>query len=284
MDAKWPRASEWLSPGDRGEIALLGIPASESSLSRTQAHLTPQAIRAALQRYSTYSVEFDRDLRDLRFIDCGDVPTPDSDEDATVAAVENAVNKATMLIALGGDNSITYAVARGSKADGVITFDAHHDVRDGRSNGSPIRRLIDSGIAGDRIVQIGIADFANSAEYSRWAKSQGVTVISRATVAEQGMAACIIDALNQLDGAHRIHVDVDVDVCDRSVAPACPASVPGGLSAAELRLGVQMLCRDRRVASVDITEIDAAADAADQRTVRLGALIVLESALGFALR
>ena len=32
-----------------------------------------------------------------------------------------------------------------------------------------------------------------------------------------------------------IHVDLDVDVCDRSVAPGCPASVPGGISAYELR-------------------------------------------------
>jgi formiminoglutamase len=38
------------------------------------------------------------------------------------------------------------------------------------------------------------------------------------------------------------------------------------------------------VSSLDITEIDALADAPDQRTVRLGALLVLEAAVGLVLR
>jgi formiminoglutamase len=35
---------------------------------------------------------------------------------------------------------------------------------------------------------------------------------------------------------------------------------------------------------MDITEIDATADSADQRTVRLGALLILEAAAGLARR
>ena len=284
MDSKWPRASQWLKQGDRGHIGLLGVPANQTSISPTQAHLTPAAIRAALSRYSTYSIEFDRDLGALDFVDLGDVANPDEDDDVTTAAIADAAKGVELLIALGGDNSITYSVARGVHADAVITFDAHHDVRDGRSNGSPIKRLIEGGIPGNRIVQIGITDFANSAEYSHWAREQGVHIITRAAVAEMGMSACVVEALNALEGAKKIHVDVDVDVCDRSVAPACPASVPGGLTAHELRSGVRLLARDKRVAAFDITEIDAAADTPDQRTIRLGALIVLESALGFSLR
>lgn len=284
MDSKWPRASQWLKPGDRGHIGLLGVPAHQTSISSTQAHLTPAAIRGALARYSTYSIEFDRDLGDLDFVDLGDVANPDADDDVTTAAIASAAEGVELLIALGGDNSITYSVARAIQADAVITFDAHHDVRDGRSNGSPIKRLIEGGIPGNRIVQIGITDFANSAEYSHWAREQGVNIITRAAVAEMGMAACVVEALNALEGAKKIHVDVDVDVCDRSVAPACPASVPGGLTAYELRSGVRLLARDKRVAAFDITEIDAAADTPDQRTIRLGALIVLEGTLGFSLR
>jgi arginase family enzyme len=81
-----------------------------------------------------------------------------------------------------------------------------------------------------------------------------------------------------------IHVDVDVDACDRAVAPACPASVPGGLSAYQLRRTVRLLARDPRVTSLDIAEVDATRDAADGRTVRLAALVVLEAIAGFAER
>lgn len=284
MDSKWPRASEWIRPGASGDFALLGVPANSTSLSPTQAHLTPAAIRAALSKYSPFSPAWQKDLSEYAFVDLGDVATPDEDEEGTIAEIASAVSNSRLLVALGGDNSITYAVARGANSDAVITFDAHHDVREGRSNGSPIRRLIDSGIPGHRIVQIGIADFANSADYSRWAREQGIHVLTRHDVSELGIIGCVVEALNRLDGAMNIHVDVDVDVCDRSVAPGCPASAPGGISAAELRDGVRTVVRDPRVRTLDITEIDASADTPDKRTIRLGALLVLETALGFALR
>ena len=66
-----------------------------------------------------------------------------------------------------------------------------------------------------------------------------------------------------------MYVDLDMDVCDRSVAPACPASLPGGLSAAELLQAAFLAGRHPRVRAMDVTEIDATADTKDQRTVRL---------------
>jgi formiminoglutamase len=73
-------------------------------------------------------------------------------------------------------------------------------------------------------------------------------------------------------------------VCDRAVAPACPASVPGGISGRELRVAARAAGADPRVVSLDITEVDATADAPDGRTVRLAALCVLEIATGVLLR
>jgi formiminoglutamase len=81
-----------------------------------------------------------------------------------------------------------------------------------------------------------------------------------------------------------VHVDLDVDVCDRSVAPACPASAPGGISADDLREASFLAARSSLVRSIDIAEIDATADTPDGRTVRLGALLLLEAAAGLAVR
>lgn len=288
-DPLWLRAGAWLESGDPEQpldVAVLGVPAHESSLSATQAHLTPDAIRAALHRYSTFSAAFNRDVQTLSVADLGSVVHPDGPEgeERVRHEVETALAQARMLVCIGGDNSITYPIARGAKADALITFDAHHDVREGISNGSPVRRLIDGGLKGNRVVQIGIADFANSEPYHAWAKDQGIEVITRSEVARMGIVPAVHAALRHLEGASAIHVDVDVDVCDRAVAPGCPASLPGGLSADELLDGVLTVARDQRVRTLDVTEIDAAADAADQRTIRLGALIVLRALLGYALR
>jgi formiminoglutamase len=134
-------------------------------------------------------------------------------------------------------------------------------------------------------VQIGISDFANSTAYSKRAEDNGITVIDRAMMRSQSIEKIVSESL-AIAGANgrEIYVDVDVDVCDRSVAPACPASIPGGITADELRNAVRLVAKDHRVRAIDITEIDAALDTPDQRTIRLAALLVLEAAAGVASR
>ncbi|GAB3600466.1 arginase family protein [Microbacterium tumbae] len=77
-------------------------------------------------------------------------------------------------------------------------------------------------------MQIGIADFASSPAYARRAAEWGIRVITLDELRRRGVADLVAEAL-EVAGAEagaRIHLDIDVDVCDRSVAPGCPASVP----------------------------------------------------------
>jgi formiminoglutamase len=285
-DPNWQRANTLLISTNT-ELAIIGVPASATALSPTSAHLTPAAIRAALAKYSTYAGSSATELQTSGITDLGDISSPDHAEgEARVAnVVAGLLNTYKILLALGGDNSITYSVANGLFPDlskvGLITFDAHHDLRDGISNGSPIWRLIEAGLPGENIVQIGLSDFANSGPYAKRAKDAGITTIHRTELRDRKMSDVVAQAL-AIAGANgrEIYVDIDVDVCDRSVAPACPASVPGGISADELRQAANLVARDSRVRAIDITEIDAASDSADGRTVRLAALLVLEIAAG----
>jgi formiminoglutamase len=287
-DVLWPRAGAW-PPIDEGEwdAALLGVPAFRTSLSPTGAHATPAAIREALRRYSPTLLgppPVDLDDR-LRIADVGDIDEPDGQagEASVRLAVAALRERADLVIALGGDNSITYAVAQGADAAGLITVDAHFDLRDGVSNGSPVRRLVEDGLDPRHIVQLGIADFANSAAYARRAADLGITVVTMDDLRRRGTADVVAEALRVAGaGDGPVHLDIDVDVCDRSVAPGCPASVPGGLAAWELRSLVRAIAADARVHSADIAEVDATADAPDGRTVRLAALCVLELLAGKA--
>jgi formiminoglutamase len=284
-DAKWPRASTLISSAP-SPIGLIDVPASTTSLSPTNAHLTPAAIRAALARYSTFSYSAFADLAEFSIEDLGAIANPDQNEPETTARIRSA-NK-DLTIALGGDNSITYAAALGVFGEDLsnarlITLDAHHDLRDGISNGSPVRRLIDAGLNPKNIVQIGINDFSNSAEYARLARDLGISVVNRHALEQMGVAeACRIALAEVGDGP--IFIDIDVDVCDRSVVPGCPAAAPGGISAFQLRQAVRMLCSHPNVRGIDITEVDVTRDSEDERTVRLAALVVLEALTGYALR
>ncbi|MEV5068659.1 agmatinase family protein [Microbacterium sp. LMI12-1-1.1] len=289
-DPLWPRAGAWPAIDDGGwDAAILGVPAFRTSLSPTGAHATPGAIREALHRYSpTLLGPPPLDLGEvLRIADAGDVDEPDgpAGEVSVRSAVAALRERADLVVALGGDNSITYAVTQGAAAGGLITIDAHFDLRDGVSNGSPVRRLVEDGLDPRRVVQLGIADFANSVAYAQRAADLGITVVTMDDLRRRGAADVVAEAL-EIAGAEGagVHLDIDVDVCDRSVAPGCPASVPGGLAAWELRALVRAVASDARVHSADIAEVDATADAPDGRTVRLAALCVLELLAGKALR
>jgi len=295
-DPLWPRAGHWIVPADGDstapvDLALIGIPAHASSITPTGAHATPSAVRDALMRYSTWAGSHAVDVATLRACDFGDVPDPDGagGVERVAAAVARAAG-ARLLVALGGDNSITYSTMLALAGPdlsgwGLITVDAHHDLRDGDSNGSPVRRLLEAGLPGHNVVQIGIADFSNSPAYAARARECGISVVHRSELARRTLKEVAESALKVAGaGGRPVFVDIDVDVCDRAEVPGCPSSAPGGISAHELRSLTFLLARDARVAALDITEIDATADAVDGRTVRLAALLVLEAAAGLAMR
>ncbi|GAB6858740.1 agmatinase family protein [Microbacterium xylanilyticum] len=286
-DPLWPRGGDWPAFEDSADAVLLGVPTWRTSLSPTGAHATPAAIREALRRYSpTLMGPPAVDLNQaLRIADAGDVHEPDGEEGVAraIARVAELSAGSRLVVAIGGDNSLTYPVALGAGATGLITIDAHFDLRDGVSNGSPVRRLVEDAPEGTaidprRIVQIGIADFANSVAYAQRAADWGIRVITLDEVRRRGIADVVAEAIEVAGAgdASRVHLDIDVDACDRAATPGCPASVPGGLAAWELRALVRGIVADPRVVSADIAEVDATADDEDARTVRLAALCVLE--------
>jgi formiminoglutamase len=296
-DPRWPRAGDWLAAGPAplhdADLAVLGVPTFATSITPTGAHATPAAIRRALGRLSTWCASRRTDVGELAGWDLGDVDDPDvpvEGEFRVRARSQTGYARSRLLIALGGDNSATYPVCAGAFGEllgraGLVTLDAHHDLREGRSNGTPVRDLIGAGLDPHRIAQVGIADWANSKSYADEATARGITVITRPTVADRGINDCVREAIDvAADGGGPVYVDLDLDVCDRAVAPGCPASLPGGLSAGEILTAAFLAGRDPRVRVIDITEVDATGDAPDGRTVRLAALCLLEAAAGLALR
>jgi formiminoglutamase len=270
-DPLWPRAGGWPAPSGHADVVLVGVPTWSRSITPGSTHTTPAAVREALRRYSLSS--------SLVIADAGDLVDPDASPSEAAAAI--AALDASLVIALGGDNAATVPVALGRAADGLVTVDAHYDLRDGSSNGSPVRELLESGIT--RVAQLGIEPLANSDAYAARAVAAGITVVPRRALVGLSVGDVMTSTLDDL-GASRVHVDLDVDACDRAVAPGCPASVPGGLSALDLRNAAFAAGAHHSVVSLDLTEVDAALDAPDGRTVRLVALCVLEAIRGFGTR
>lgn len=297
-DPLWPRAGQWLQPDPAGDVglAVVGLPTSSGSLSPSEAWRTPAAVREALHGLASFDGESGTDLSDLVAADLGDLPLTGLDPAEAVAAVEHAVRAmpvGPVYAYLGGDNLVTHPLVKGNNAVplermGLLTFDAHHDVRvlpEGRpSNGSPVRMLIEDGLPGDHVAQIGIHTFANSREYREWCDDRGIRVATMAQVEDAGIEAVVGSALEELTArCDAIHVDVDIDVLDRAFAPACPGSRPGGMTPRQLFGGVRMCGAHPSVVSVDLVEVDVTCDVA-ATTVLATATALLSFAVGVTQR
>ncbi|HEV2426640.1 MAG TPA: arginase family protein [Acidimicrobiales bacterium] len=291
-DPLWPAASSLVGgapwPGRRN-VGLIGVSTYLTSVTPRSWKSTPEAVREALGRYSTWCPSAGGDLAQrVGLVDYGDVFDPDG-ESGTARVSDHLARRddgLDLTIVLGGDNSATFHALMGlSGGDpsgwGLVTLDAHHDLREGATNGSPVRQLLAAGLMGARVAQVGLADFANSPAYARVAADEGITAVSRGDVAARGVGACAADAVEvAAKGGGPVYVDVDLDAADRAAVPGCPAALPGGLSADEVRRCTRAVCADPRVTAIDFTEVDVGRDSADQRTVRLVALCVLEALAG----
>jgi formiminoglutamase len=285
-DVNWPPAASLLGEFPKAPVALLGLHTYTTSVTPRSAQSTPDAIRGALARYSTWSYEDQRDIEEGGGIwDLGNIDEADGVSSEELRAVLARANDCELRIILGGDNAVTWH-ALSARADGdysnvgLITLDAHLDMREGRSNGSPVRQLLEQGLNPHHVVQIGLADFSNSSHYANVAREAGSTVITRAEL----RSLSIVDAAKRaLDiagaGGRKIHCDIDVDVIDRAFVPGCPAAAPGGLTPDEVRQFARVIAADSRVDTLDITEIDIDRDI-NENTVRLAALVVLEAYAG----
>jgi len=299
-DPFWPRASDWLASGgaqaDRAaaRLGVVGVPLSRTSISPSGAHETPAAVRAALGRFATFHAGLDVDLETVAVTDHGDLDVADLDGEEAIDAVAAGVAglpAADLLVVLGGDNAVTRPALRALAPDlrraGLLTLDAHHDVRGfhaGPTNGTPVRGLVDDGLPGDHVVQIGIGDLSNSRAYRRWCDEHGITVVTAAEARAEGVGRCVRRQLDLLaDAAEVLYVDLDVDVLDRTFAPGCPGARPGGLATHELLDAAAEAGRHPKVAAIDIVEVDATTDPTGT-TVDVAAMALLTAAAGLANR
>jgi formiminoglutamase len=298
-DPNWPRASAWLAGGNEAEpvarMAVVGAPLHVGSLSGARCDLAPQAFRGALARFGTYDVETGIDLRVVAVRDEGDLDLADLRPEEALGSLAGAVggtlDTLDAIAILGGDNSVTRPGVRGLgpglDAVGLLTLDAHFDLRDtasGLTNGNPVRALLEEGLPGQNVAQVGIQAFANSPAYAQVATAAGITVVTAETVHAEGIETVVAGALDHLaERVDRIYVDLDLDVLDRAFAPACPGSRPGGLTPADLARAARLAGRHPKVRAVDIVEVDPTRDVADS-TVLSGAACLLAFAAGLAAR
>ena len=270
----WPNLSDLIvGPDMNAPVGLVGAPLAAGSVTPGGCDLAPRLLRETLRRIGRYDVETGRELSVL-IADRGDVDLSGlTIEQATSPisdAIRSSVQSHALTLLVGGNNAVTRPAVLGLGVPlekvGLITIDAHVDMRDtdeGLSNGNPVRALIEDGLPGANIAQVGLASFANSRKMHEDALEAGNLVITVGEVRRHGIGAAIDRALDRMDHCEAIVVDCDIDVIDRSQLPAAPGARPGGMTVADFFHAVRRLASDKRVRIIDLTEWDPPLDATD---------------------
>ena len=271
----WFSAADLLTNDASAPVAILGAPLGLGSITPGRCDLAPTTVRAAMKRMSVYDLETETDLSALRVFDAGDVGLDGAQPAEALAPIVERLspllNAHKLTIVLGGNNAVTrpcvHALDPTLQKVGLLTLDAHFDLRDtdcGLTNGNPVWALLQEGLPGAHIAQIGLLPFANTKKAHDKAKAAGIYVATAAACRAQSLAAIAANALERLASrCDVIHVDFDIDVIERAHMPGAPGARPGGLSPQDFFDAARLICAHPKVVSVDLTEFDPSLDVAN---------------------
>ena len=272
--AGWPNLSELLvASSDRAPVGLVGVPLAAGSVTPGACDRAPALLRQTLKRIGRYDVETRRELA-TEIADHGDIELAGLTIEQATPLIRDAVAASAeahpLTLLCGGNNAVTrpavLALGEGLEKFGLITLDAHFDMRDldeGLSNGNPVRALIEDGLPGRNIAQVGLAPFANSRAMHEDALAAGNLVVTIGEVRDSGIGRAVERALDHVAHCDTLVVDCDIDVIDRAQMPAAPGARPGGMAVHDFFAAVRRLASDPRVRVIDLTEWDPSLDTTD---------------------
>jgi arginase len=278
---------------DKPIIRIFGIP-MDLGQRRRGVDMGPSALRYARLQRSLEKLGYE--VWDMGNIAVAQVEELDEETGAmhhlseVSAVVEEIYARATANVApdeiaifLGGDHSISIGtvaavckIADGGKV-GVVWVDAHGDINtpdtspSGSIHGMVIAALIGEGdealanmcydgvkITPQQLAFVGTRDL-DPGEKQRLAEGD-MAVFTMRHIDEQGIAAIAYQILERFHDVEHLHISLDLDGLDPSVAPGVGTPVPGGLSYREAHVLMEIFADSGKVRSLDIVEVNPILD------------------------
>jgi len=229
------------------DFVIFGIPYDRTQSFRSGSRFAPNEIRIASWNLESYSTFFDVDLECLKVCDAGNVNVDGRFEDVigNVESFLKDISKRQIIVVLGGEHTISYAVVKALKDDFCyLVFDAHLDLRDSFDNevynhACTCRRISELGFD---IIFIGARSYTK--EELEFARSRGFKIYRDVKFDE------LEDVLSVYDG---IYLSIDFDVFDPAYAPAVSTPEPFGLNPIVMIEFFDRFSKD--VVAMDVVEI-----------------------------
>lgn len=194
--------------------------------------------------------------------------------------VDDALSGGALPIILGGDHSLALGSVAGASAHAqragrplfLLWLDAHSDFHtpltttSGNLHGTPVAYIAGRGgfdafppfpapIPADRICLYGIRS-VDPAEHAALL-DHDIAINDMRVLDEHGIVAPLRNFLDRVRATGgMLHVSLDVDFLDPSIAPAVGTTVPGGTTFREAHLVMELLHESGLVTSLDLVELN----------------------------
>lgn len=227
--------------------------------------LGPAAIIAASQQVELYDREHDSEpaleygIHTLGALELDDV-APEAAVGAIAAAVAQAASSGKLVVALGGEHTVSAGVSRGllDARGGLLTvvqIDAHSDLRESYedspySHACVARRMLDDTRV-EQVLQLGVRSV--DAEEVAFVREHPERV--RVWYAEEVHEGDWHDELRRRLENRRVHLTIDVDGLDPAVVPATGTPEPDGLTWTEALDIIRTTAQSAEIVGIDCVEL-----------------------------
>ncbi|VDC31613.1 arginase [Pseudogemmobacter humi] len=196
------------------------------------------------------------------------------------AAVEEALTAGGFPIVMGGDHSLALGSAAGAARHALragrplflLWLDAHSDFHtpltttSGNLHGTPLAYIngrdgfdafppFPAPVPAERICMFGIRSVDPGEQAAM--QERDIAINDMRVIDERGIVAPLREFLDRVRaGNGLLHVSLDVDFLDPSIAPAVGTTVPGGATFREAHLVMELLHESGLVSSLDLVELN----------------------------
>ena len=270
------------------DYCICGVPWDGGTTNRPGARHGPREVRNAsslIRLYHPVSLKSPYDNFDIA--DIGDCPVNPADLQNSLVKIkefyENIVTSKTIPLSIGGDHLISLPILRALAKDGPVglfQFDSHSDTWDSYfggykyTHGTPFRRAIEENLINPKkYVMLGIRGSLYDPDDMKWAKDQGVTIITIDEYYKMGFEKSM-KIVTDILGDTPSYLTFDIDGIDPTYAPGTGTPEVGGFNVREAQLIIRELNQINFIGA-DVVEVSPPFDV-NNMTSLVGATIAFE--------
>ena len=270
------------------DYCICGVPWDGGTTNRPGARHGPREVRNAsslIRSYHPISLKSPYDK--FNIADIGDCPVNPADLKNSLKKIKDfynrIVSKKTIPLSIGGDHLISLPILRALAKNGPIglfQFDSHSDTWDSYfggykyTHGTPFRRAIEENLINPKkYVMLGIRGSLYDPDDMKWAKEQGVTIITIDEYYKIGFEKSM-KIVKDILGDSPSYFTFDIDGIDPTYAPGTGTPEVGGFNVREAQLIIRELNQINFIGA-DVVEVSPPFDV-NNMTSLVGATIAFE--------